>query len=274
MDVLLNAGVVLLPLLYLLVALDYGFLFFTGHPFCRRTAAPALRITLAVHFAYLVLLALRYEQLPAVNVPQALSVVAFAVAVVYAIVEWHGRESSTGFWLAALVFVFQLLASLLHRPNPESRELFHDPIFATHVALALLGYAAFAVAAAYGFLFLVLYRELKGARFSVFYGKLPSLEVLERMLVGALGLGVVALTGAVAAGAFWAQRLYHESWLRDPKILATIVTWAIYTTALVLRRLHRWQGLQTAIASLAGLAAILFSLFAVNFFFSNFHTFL
>lgn len=271
-DALLNAFAVLLPLLYLVVALDYGFLFFTAHPSSRRIAAPTLRVALVVHAAYIVTMVARYGQLPAVNVSQALSVVAFAVAIVYAIVEWHGRESSTGFWLTALVFVFQLLASLLQRP-PENRELFHDPLFATHVALALLGYAAFAVAAAYGFLFLVLYRELKGSRFSIFYGKLPPLEVLERMLVGALAVGVAALTGAVIAGGFWAQRLYHGQWLRDPKILATIVTWAIYVAALGLRRLRRWQGLQTAIASLAGLAAILFSLFAVNLLFTHFHDF-
>jgi ABC-type transport system involved in cytochrome c biogenesis permease subunit len=48
----------------------------------------------------------------------------------------------------------------------------------------------------------------------------------------------------------------------------------LYALALLLRRLRRWQGRQTALASLAGLAAILFSLMAVNFFFTDFHEFL
>ena len=42
--------------------------------------------------------------------------------------------------------------------------------------------------------------------------------------------------------------------------------------ALLLRRLRRWQWRQTALASLAGLGTILFSLVAVNLFFSGFHT--
>ena len=265
---------ILLPLAYLLVAVDYGVLFFSSHPVAERTATPALRGTVLFHLAYLAALTVHHHQFPAATVSQALSMVAFFVAVVYVFVEWHGRARSTGFWLVALVFFFQLLSSVLTRPNPPDRAIFHDAFFSIHVLLALLGYTAFVVAAGYGFLYLQLYRDLKGGRFSTFYGKLPPLEVLERMMMGALLVGFVALTGAVATGAFWANRLYQDQWLHDPKILFTLATWVLYAAALLLRRLRRWQGRQTALASLAGFGAILFSLMAVNFFFTDFHGFL
>lgn len=274
MQAFLETANILLPLAYLLVAVAYGFLFFSPHPLASRAATPALWGTVLFHLGYLAVLGLRYGQFPASTVSQALSIVAFAVAVVYAFVEWHGRERSTGFWILSLVFFFQLLSSLLTRPNPPDREIFHNPFFALHVSLALLGYAAFVVAAGYAFLFLQLYRELKAGRFSTFYGKLPPLEVLERMMLGALSVGFVTLTGAVATGAVWAEQLYHDAWVKDPKILVTLATWALYAAALLLRRLRRWQGRQTAMASLAGLGAILFSLVAVNFFFTDFHGFL
>ena len=274
MQTFLDAANILLPVAYLLAAVAYGFLFFTAHPAAARWATPLLRGTVLLHAASLVGLGFLHRQFPAATVSQALSVVALAVALVYVWLEWRGRERSTGFWMVSLVFFFQLLSSVLVRPNPPSREIFHDAFFATHVSLALLGYAAFVVAAGYAFLFLQLYRELKAGRFSFFFGKLPPLEVLERMMIGALSTGFVALTGAVVVGAFWAERLFQDNWLRDPKILITLATWALYALALLLRRLRRWQGRQTALASLAGLGAILFSLVAVNFFFTDFHGFL
>lgn len=274
MRTFLDLANLLLPLLYLGAAVAYGFIFFAAHPTAGRVATPALRGAAALHLAYLICLVLQHRQLPVATVSQALSIVAFAVAVVYLFVEWHGRERSTGFWMVSLVFLFQLLSSILVRPDAPDREIFHDPLFSTHVSLALLGYAAFVVGAAYAFLFLQLYRDLKAGRFSTFYGKLPPLEVLERMMLGALWAGFLALTGAVITGALYARQLSGTDWLRDPMILVTLATWVLYAAALLLRRLRRWQGRQTAVASLAGLCAIVFSLVAVNFFFTDFHGFL
>ena len=271
MDTFLDAANLLLPIGYLSAAIAYGLLFFTARPLARRLSTPLLAGTVAFHAAYLLAVTLRFRQFPAVTVSQALSVVALAVALVYLFVEWHGRERSTGFWLVSLVFVFQLLASLLGGEAPPDREIFHSALFAGHVSLALLGYAAFVVAAGYGFLFLELYRELKAGRFSTFYGKLPPLEVLDRMMAGALAVGFATLGGAVLLGVLWAERTFPGAWLRDPKILFTLATWALYGAALLLRRTRRWRGRQTALASLAGLAAILFSLLAVNLLFSDFH---
>jgi HemX protein len=272
MQTLLGAFNLLLPIVYLLVAIDYGFLFFAAHPLAARTATPSLRATVVLHLGFLVGLGIRHGQFPAATVSQALSVVALAVALVYTFVEWRGRERSTGFWLVAMVFFFQLLSSLLWGPTPPDRRLFQNAVFATHVSLALLGYAAFVVAAVYAFLYLQLYRDLKAGRYSTFYGKLPPLEVMERMNLGALRAGFFALSGAVIAGGFWAQRSGYS--LNDPKILVTLAIWVIYGGAILLRRLRRWQGRQTALASLAGLCVILFSLVAVNFFFTGFHHFL
>ncbi len=274
LSTLLNVASLILPLGYLLVTVGYGALFFASHPRARRSAPAALRAVAVLHFLYLTGLTFHWGQFPATTVSHALSMIALAVAVVYIFVETRAGEQSTGFWLVGLVFIFQLLASLLSTPKPPDRAIFHDPFFGIHVALALLGYAAFVVGAGYAFLYLQLYRDLKMGRFSTFFGKLPPLEVLERLMTGALVAGFVALTGAVVSGALWAQRLYPGAWLRDPKILFTLATWTLYALVFLFRRLRRWQGPQTAFASLAGLAAILFSLVAINVFFTDFHGFL
>ena len=260
-----------LLLVYALATTAYGLLFFRADKGGGRAASPLLQLAVALHLGYLCWLTWRWEQFPGATVSQALTVVAFAIAIVYLFLEWLGGERATGFWLVGQVLIFQALAVALHEPLPPRRELFMHPLFGIHVFLALLGYAAFAVAACYGFLFLRLYRELKRSRFSVFYGKLPPLEVLERMMTGALGVGFAALTGALLDGMLWARQLNVANWQRDPIILATFATWLLYGGALLLKRLRHWQGRQTAMASLAGIGVIVVSLIGVHALVVGFH---
>ncbi|HEY4573945.1 MAG TPA: hypothetical protein VIJ26_08285, partial [Thermoanaerobaculia bacterium] len=72
MQTFLDIATILLPLAYLLVAIDYGFLFFASQPFAERTATPALRGTVLLHLAYLLGEVVQWRQLPAATVPQAL----------------------------------------------------------------------------------------------------------------------------------------------------------------------------------------------------------
>lgn len=273
MESFLSAAKVLLPLAYLVLVLLYGAVFLARHRTAERLVQPLLLGTLALHVAYLVALGLRWHQFPAATVPQALSVVALAVALVYALEEHLSQERATGVWLMSLVLLFQLLSSTLVRPDVPSIRPFASPLFATHLALALVGYAACVVASGYAFLFLRLYRELKLARFRLFYGRLPPLEVLDRLMSWSLAVGFLALTGAAAVGMTYSYQTQGAFELGDPNVLFTLATWALYGLALLMRRLGRWQGRQTAIACLAGLAVIILSLIVVNFALPRFHGF-
>ncbi|MDX1631105.1 MAG: cytochrome c biogenesis protein CcsA [Thermoanaerobaculia bacterium] len=256
---------------YLLVTFDYGLTFFSRTEPRVRPSVGLISVW-SLHLVYLVLLGQEHDQFPATTVSQALTLVGFTLAAVYLLLEWYNGDRSTGFWTMIQVSGFQALAIVLRGPVPPRSTLFGEPLFGAHVFLALLGYAAFAVAASYGFLFLSLYSELKGRRFALFYGRLPPLEVLERMMTAALVVGFVALTGSVLTGGFWMHREEHQLvWNKDPMILLTGFTWALYGCALVLRRARQWRGRQTAIASLAGLGIIVGSLLVVRLMLPGFH---
>ena len=272
MNSFLSAAGILLPLGYLAASIAYGLAFFSGHERADRLSSYLLRCVVLLHLAQVIALGIRSGQLPAASVAQALSLLAFSVAAVYLLVEHRGGHRSTGFWLVSVAFLFQLLAALLKSPEPVPLTL-GNPYLAAHVALALVGYTAFAIAAAYGFLYLRLYRELKLKRFSTFFGRLPPLVVLERMMTVALTVGFVTLSAAVLFGIVWAQRLHGGGWWTDTKTLLTLGVWAFYGLALLLRRLRQWQGHQTAYASLAGLAVILLTMLAVNLIYRSFHSF-
>lgn len=273
MDTSIRIATAILPLLYAVTTTAYALVFFRDDQRARGWTFPMVIGTLIFHFGYLILLTVRWSQFPVATVSQALSAVAFAVALVYIFVERMGREPSTGFWMLAPATIFEILSALMRTDNPPDNELFHSPLFAAHTGLALLGYAAFVIAAGYGFLFLRLYHELKLRRFSLFFDRLPPLEVLERMMIGALSAGFTGLMGAVIFGSIWAFQTYDEPWQTDPKIIGTLSILLFYGVSLMMRRMNRWHGRQMAIAALTGVAAIMFSMIAVNLFFTELHDF-
>lgn len=272
-DLFSNTAVVVLPVVYLAAAIGYGALFFSGNGRAGLVGALCLRAGVLLHLGHLAALALRHGQFPAATASQVLTGIACAVALVYLLLEWRSRERSTGLWILGFVALFQLLASLTATAEVPALAAFESALFGLHIALALLAYAAFTLAAGYGVLFLSLYRELKGARFQTFFNRLPPLEVLERLMNGALGGGLLCLTGAIAAGALAARRLGVDDWLLDPWSLATLAIWGLYALAMVLQRVHRWQGRQTALACVAGVVIILVGLLAVHAGAPSFHGF-
>lgn len=273
MDLFVNAAVVVLPTVYLAAAVGYGALYFAGNAGAGAIGALCLRAGVLLHLVFLALLALRHGQFPAATAAQVLTGIAGSVAVVYLFLEARSQERSTGMWIVGLVFLCQLLASLTWSSAAPAKEALGDPLLGLHVALALLAYAAFTLAAGYGILFLSLYRELKRGSFQTFFNRLPPLEILERLMAGALTAGLLCLSGAIAVGIVQARGIGIAAWLRDPWSVGTLATWGLYTLAVVLRRAHRWQGRQTALASVAGMVWILTGLLAIHALAPRFHGF-
>src|SRR5664280_639662 len=148
-------------------------------------------------------------------------------------------------------------------------------IFALHVTLNMLAYAAFAVACALSLLYVVVGRSLKKRAFTGPASRLPSLSYLERANRTSLSLGILSLTVGVLLGLFWASRMWrgeHPLWALDPKIWFALATLAFYVFVLV--RAHRGAApVSTARLSIAGFVLVLLSYTAVNLLVSKLHDF-
>lgn len=143
---------------------------------------------------------------------------------------------------------------------------------------ALIGYAAFALAAVYAVLYLLLYGELKGSRVGLIFQRLPSLEVLSRHNYGALLFGWISLTLAIAVGMFWSNWLNATdqmdiALLSDPKFLSTLMVWLLFGLCVIGHYLMRWSNRVLAWVSLVTFLLMLTSSFAVNLVLRSFHTF-
>ncbi len=266
-----------LPLGYLAALLAYLGVF-TERKTLERVATPLTWGVVLIHAAYLMLEALAYGHVPVANTWESLTFVAFAVALVYLVLEWRQAERSTGVFVVAAALLLQTLSSVFIVHTQEVPEILRSPMFAVHVTAALVGYVGLAISAIYGIMYLLQYRQLKEQHVGVLFQRLPNLETLSRLNIGALGLGWILLTLAIAAGLVWALTLQGTGEIQgpiltDPKFLMTVGLWVLYGLCLGGRYLLRWANRTLATISIVGFVLMLASSLMVTLVLSSFHDF-
>lgn len=271
MESLIRLASAVLPVLYALAAVAYAADFFRGDAAAARAARHLMNSALGLHACYLGLRAALYAHVPLATSAEVLSMVAFAVALVHVVVERRTQVERTGLFVISLALVLQTLSSAFISSTEAFPPLLRSPLFALHTTSAVLGYAAFVVSAVYGLLFLMLYHALRGARFGLVYDRLPPLETLARMSVGAAACGVGFLSVTIGCGSLWAASEF-PGFGRDPKFLLTLGVWLVYLVAIASYYRLRWTGRRTIALSLAGFVLLVVSLIASRLL-ESFHVF-
>jgi ABC-type uncharacterized transport system permease subunit len=239
----------------------------------KRLKSKLLMGAVLLHFLYFVLRTLAFSHPPVTSVGEILSVLALAVALAYAVIERKSRAKETGYFILNFSFFFQLGSTLFIRDLVEVPQIFRSGWFGLHVTSALIGYSAITISAVYGFLYLMLYHEIKANRFGVIYKKLPSLETLERMNFIAITLAFIFLTTAILAGFIWLPQAFTGFSYADPKLLGTIVIWSMYGVGILAKKRGNLRGRSVMVLSICAFAIAIFSMTIINMFFSGFHRF-
>jgi ABC-type uncharacterized transport system permease subunit len=139
------------------------------------------------------------------------------------------------------VWGFQVLALILQGtiPPPAGDTIFQDrpkidPWLEWHATVSLLAYAAFALAASAGILFLFQNRQLKSGHPHRLIFNLPPLRNLGRGLVGLLHAGFILLSVGILSAYFM------ESRPGALKLAASWTVWASYLGILVYQWKRGW----------------------------------
>ncbi|RMI14382.1 MAG: hypothetical protein D6681_05265 [Calditrichaeota bacterium] len=263
----------LLPFLYVFTTYLYGRHFFTLDRRATRWMTPFLWATAGVHFLDLLLRGLYFRYFPASTLFEAMSVLGLAIVLTYIYIEHRIRVKSTGLFILSTVTLIQIFTSLFIRFQHEIPEMFHTPLFVVHTAAAMLGYSALFVSALYGLMYLLLFYELKSARFGVIYRRLPSLDELSEMNTRAAMIGFLFLTVAIFVGIKWWKHIAPEAGHFDPIVIAAYAVWFIYGLMVYGKKIGGWTGKLLAYLSLWGFVMILISVIVVNLFIATFHRF-
>ncbi len=262
-----------LPVLYLAIVWAYGKAFFSDSEWAKRLKTKLLIAVVLVHVVYLLGRTIAFSHPPATTIFEILTLLAFSIALTYLFIEARTKAKETGYFILNIAFFFQLGSSLFIKDLLEVPEVLKSNLFGLHVTAALLGYAAITMSAVYGFLFLMLYHEIRANRFGVIYKKLPTLETLEKMSFTSIELAFVLLGFAIAVGFIWLPKAFTEFSYADPKLIGTLGVWILYGVGILAKRSGGWTGRKVMILSVCGFAIAVFSLTIVNVFFSGFHKF-
>jgi ABC-type transport system involved in cytochrome c biogenesis permease subunit len=204
--------------------------------------------------------------------PEALSATALGIVVAYTWVG-AGRLRAVGMLLVPLALVLLGTSQVVpHHRVAALSSTGTSPWLPIHLGLIFSGVGGFALSSAVGVVFLWTRRRLKLKRFDGL-GRLPSLEVLDRIQFRSMLFGFTFLTLGIGAGGAWAAMSLHETWTVDPKVWFTLLIWLWYGAALQVRLVLGRRGRWTALFSIAGFGGLVFSLIGANFLLSGWHTY-
>jgi len=243
-----------------------------GRPGIGKTAAFMLLGSFALHTAALLLrwqesYAMGIGRAPLSNLYESLIFFAWAVCLLYIIVEWRTRNRSAGAFVMPLVFLAMAYASFSPSISSQIQPLIpalKSNWLITHVVTCFLGYAAFGLS--FGFSLMYLFKrndptEKKGDSFTF----IPNKDMLDELNYQMVVIGFLMLTLGIITGSVWAHSAWGSYWSWDPKETWSLITWLIYAAVIHSRMVRGWRGKKIAILCLVGFACVLFTYFGVNY---------
>jgi ABC-type uncharacterized transport system permease subunit len=204
----------------------------------------------ALHTVALIARTVETGRPPLSAFPEAVSVAVWAVVLLEQWIERQHGIKVLGAFVLPVVAVFGIGQTVA---MPAMAPTLHNVWITVHVALALVGIAAFVLNFAGAIMYLLQERQLKARRPGAFYYRLPSLEVLDHLTSRTLTVGFPFLTVGLMLGALWAGRL-------DPMIVSSAVAWIIYALILAGRAVAGWRGRRAAYFAIVGFAALMITL--------------
>jgi cytochrome c-type biogenesis protein CcsB len=228
------------------------------HEVVHRFSSLATATGWAAHTLALVVAAAATGRPPLATLSEAVSVAIWVVVLLAMIVERRSGLKLLGAFVMPVVLVFGLKATV-GRP-PTLAPALGNAWIGVHIALALIGIAAFVLNFAGALMYLLKERQLKAKRPGAFYYRLPALQTLDHLTYRTLALGFPFLTVALLLGAAWARTAWGSVFTFDPLALLSFVAWTIYAGTLAGRSAGGWHGRRAAYFAIIGFAALVLTL--------------
>jgi ABC-type transport system involved in cytochrome c biogenesis permease subunit len=271
----------LLLVLYAAAGIAYGVHFARRNPGAGRLATTLLLVGALLHTFVIGMETMEVRHVPFANPSRAISTFVWLLALSYLYLELSTGERAMGVFILPVAVGLQTIPVLY--PGVEIRDpILESPWFWIHVSSLLFAYASFAIGCVLGLTYMLQFKEIKKKHLGFFYTRLPALHVLDAMNARAMAIGWIFLTIGVAVGVVWTAQaravapddpMLQAIGLNDPKVFIAVLTWLLYTFALVARRAMGWTGRRAAWMSAFGFVIVLLNFVPVSYFVTTSHSF-
>jgi cytochrome c-type biogenesis protein CcsB len=267
-------------LIYIIAFLSYLLFIATKKQVVGKLAFGVIAVGFIIHLMGLLIrwresYATGYGYIPLSNIYESLVFFSWAIVLAYLIVDIRYHQRAVGVIAAPLAALALALTSLLPGSKSDIRPLIpalQSNWLAIHVITCFLGYAAFAIACGVSVAYMIQTKRSSSQRGTISW--LPSSRTLDEINYKAIAIGFPLLTLGIITGAAWASYAWGSYWSWDPKETWSLITWFIYAAFLHARYTHEWRGRKTALLSIVGFGAVIFTYLGVNFLLSGLHSYL
>jgi len=242
----------------------------SGKEIVGRAATLLLAVGLVTHYLALLERARAQHTVPYHDLYGSMSLFGWLLGLTYLGLEVYHRQRSVGAYALPFMLVF-FLAAHAAPPDKLAPPPAHGPIFAFHVTLSILAYAAFALAFVLSLIFLIQERLLRAHQMGDFVWRLPPQELLERMSHSSVLIGLVSITIGTALGFVVVDRVQGQLWYYDPKYVVTLIILLLYVAYVRLSRTAAWRGARASKLCIFNFGVVVLSFTVVNLFLSHSH---
>jgi len=228
------------------------------HDLVHRLSVLAALAGWAAHTVALIVRSLELGAPPLGSLPDAISVAVWVIVLLEVLIEQRTGVRVLGAFVLPIVVMLSLQATT-SPPGAFPPALASAWVW-VHIALAMVGFAAFVFNFAGAIMYLLQERQLKAKRPGAFYYRLPSLQTLDRLTFRTLALGFPVLTTGLVLGALWARAAWGSAFTFDPLAFFSLLAWVIYAGTLAGRAVAGWHGRRAAYFSIIGFAALVVTL--------------
>ena len=218
-----------------------------------------------------------YGYVPLSNMYESLIFFSWTIVFIYLILEFKYKQKIIGVFIIPFAFLAIALTSIIPGINAKITPLvpaLQSNWLAIHVITCFLGYASFAVSFGISVLYLIRDKDKKDEQIREHLKWLPETTILDEINYKAIVIGFPMLTLGIITGAAWANYAWGSYWSWDPKETWSLITWFIYAAFLHARFTRDWKGKKTAVLSIVGFTAVLFTYFGVNYLIAGLHSYL